>query len=90
VSEYDTAVAVEKATQIDDSDPQSFRSETLRRAWGRRASRSNEWSSSDLTRLRELAAIGQPLEAIAATLRRTASAVRNKAGMHGISLRPRR
>jgi hypothetical protein len=50
----------------------------------------NEWSTEDLHRLRELAATGTPLDAIAATLRRTASAVRNKAGMHGISLRPPR
>jgi hypothetical protein len=47
----------------------------------------NEWSSEDLRRLRELAATGTPLNAIAAALRRTSSAVRNKAGMHGISLR---
>jgi hypothetical protein len=49
--------------------------------------RGNEWSSADLRRLRELAAIGTPLEAIATALRRTTSAVRNKASMHGISLR---
>ncbi|MFC4307902.1 hypothetical protein ACFPN2_02305 [Steroidobacter flavus] len=52
-----------------------------------RRSRRNEWSSDDLHRLRELAATGTPLNAIAAALRRTTSAVRNKAGMQGISLR---
>jgi hypothetical protein len=52
-----------------------------------RRSRRNEWSTEDLRRLRELAATGTPLNAIAATLRRTASAVRNKAGMQGISIR---
>nr|WP_298728296.1 hypothetical protein [uncultured Steroidobacter sp.] len=54
-----------------------------------RRSRRNDWSSEDLRRLRELAATGTPLDAIAAALRRTTSAVRNKAGMQGISLRPR-
>jgi hypothetical protein len=55
-----------------------------------RRSRRNEWSSEELRRLRELAATGTPLNAIAAALRRTASSVRNKAGMQGISLRLRR
>jgi hypothetical protein len=55
-----------------------------------RRSRRNEWSNEDLHRLRDLAATGTPLNAIAAALRRTASAVRNKAGMHGISLRSSR
>jgi hypothetical protein len=50
----------------------------------------NEWSSADLRRLRELASLGTPLDAIASALRRTTSAIRNKAGMHGISLRPPR
>ena len=36
--------------------------------------------------MRELADQGWGAEAIAARLRRTVSAVRNKAGMHGISL----
>lgn len=49
--------------------------------------RRNEWSSADLRRLRELAALGTPLDTIATALRRTTSAIRNKAGMHGISLR---
>jgi hypothetical protein len=52
-----------------------------------RRSRRNDWSIEDLRRLRELAAMGTPLNAIAATLRRTASSVRNKAGMQGISIR---
>jgi hypothetical protein len=36
-----------------------------------------------------LAASGTPLNAIAAALRRTPSAIKNKAGMQGISLRLR-
>lgn len=52
-----------------------------------RPSRRNDWSTEDLRRLRELAATGLPLNAIAAALGRTSSAIRNKAGMHGISLR---
>ncbi|HEY0685929.1 MAG TPA: hypothetical protein VGD45_26540 [Steroidobacter sp.] len=52
-----------------------------------RRSRRNDWSSEELRRLRELAASGTPVETIAADLRRTASAIRNKAGMQGISLR---
>lgn len=55
----------------------------------RRANR-NEWSSDELRRLRELAATGAAPGTIAATLRRTESAIRNKAGLHGISLRARR
>jgi hypothetical protein len=56
-----------------------------------RRARRNDWSSEDLRRLRELAATGTPLNAIAAALGRTSSAIRNKAGMHGIPLRvPRR
>lgn len=55
---------------------------------GRRsAPKANAWSSADLRELRELASAGVAIEAIAARLRRSASAVRNKAGMHGISLR---
>lgn len=56
----------------------------------RRTSRGNEWSSEDVRLLREMAATGNALETIATALRRTTSAVRNKAGMHGISLRARR
>jgi hypothetical protein len=52
-----------------------------------RPGRRNDWSSDDVRRLRDLAATGMPLNAIAVALRRTTSAVRNKAGMHGISLR---
>ena len=52
-----------------------------------RRGRRSDWSSEDLRRLRDLAGTGTPLNAIAAALRRTASSVRNKAGMHGISLR---
>jgi hypothetical protein len=44
------------------------------------------WSSEELRLLRALADEGMPLDAIAARLRRSISAVRNKAGMHGISL----
>jgi hypothetical protein len=55
-----------------------------------RRRRRNEWSPEELRLLRELAVMGTPLNVIAAALRRTASSVRNKAGMQGISLRPRR
>ncbi len=46
----------------------------------------NTWSREELGRLRELAANGTPVPLISSLLRRTVSAVRNKAGMHGISL----
>lgn len=67
-----------------------FRIETGRCPAHLRSSRSNQWSREELRRLRELVAAGTPLEIIATTLRRTVSAVRNKAGMHGISLRAQR
>lgn len=51
-----------------------------------RARSANLWSIEDIRRLRELAAQGVPLRSIAATLRRSESAIRNKAGMHGISI----
>jgi hypothetical protein len=50
------------------------------------------WSSEELKQLRALAGERVPVEVIATRLRRSVSAVRNKAGLHGISLtsRPRR
>ena len=50
----------------------------------RRAAR--VWSSAELKQLRELTDAGTGVEIIAAQLRRSVSAVRNKAGMHGFSL----
>lgn len=47
----------------------------------------NIWSTSDIRQLRDLAAAGVPAEIIAVTLQRTHSAVKNKAGLHGIPLR---
>jgi hypothetical protein len=44
------------------------------------------WSSAELKQLRELSDAGTDVEIIAARLRRSVSAVRNKAGMHGFSL----
>ena len=44
------------------------------------------WSSAELKQLREMSDAGVGVEIIAAQLRRTVSAVRNKAGMHGYSL----
>jgi hypothetical protein len=44
------------------------------------------WSRDEVSRLRELAQSGASLRMISMTLRRTESAVKNKAGMHGISL----
>ena len=49
----------------------------------------NPWSRDEIHRLRALAADGTPAAAIARALRRSESAVRNKACFHGISLRPR-
>ena len=66
-------------------------SNALRRATARRiTSPTNGWSIEEVRRLRQLAEQGKAVVAIAAKLRRTPSAVRNKAGMHGISLQPRR
>jgi hypothetical protein len=44
------------------------------------------WSSAELKQLRELTDAGIGVEIIAAQLKRSVSAVRNKAGMHGFSL----
>ena len=44
------------------------------------------WSSAELKQLREFTDAGLAIEIIAARLKRTVSAVRNKAGMHGFSL----
>jgi hypothetical protein len=46
----------------------------------------NPWTSDALRRLRDLAAIGAPVSEIALALGRSESAIRNKAGLHGISL----
>jgi len=50
------------------------------------------WSSEELKQLRALAGERVPVEVIATRLRRSVSAVRNKAGLHGIPLtsRPQR
>ena len=53
----------------------------------RRSLSTNTWSIEEVRLLRQLAVDGAPLETIAVTLRRTRSAIRNKATMHGISLR---
>jgi hypothetical protein len=47
----------------------------------------NAWTSQELQRLREMAQAGMASETIAVHLRRTHSAIRNKAAMHGISLK---
>ena len=44
------------------------------------------WSSAELKQLREMSDAGVGVEIIASRLKRTVSAVRNKAGMHGFSL----
>jgi hypothetical protein len=44
------------------------------------------WSSAELKQLRELTDAGIGVEIIATRLKRSVSAVRNKAGMHGFSL----
>ncbi|MFO7305414.1 MAG: hypothetical protein C0P74_007850 [Gammaproteobacteria bacterium] len=45
------------------------------------------WSREEIRQLRELANAGVPAQVIAARLRRTVSAIKNKAGLHGISVR---
>jgi hypothetical protein len=44
------------------------------------------WSRTEIRELRQLADAGMPMQVIAAKLNRTVSAVRNKAGIHGISV----
>jgi hypothetical protein len=53
----------------------------------RRSLPANTWSTEDIRLLRQLAVDGASLETIAVKLHRTRSAIRNKATMHGISLR---
>jgi hypothetical protein len=48
--------------------------------------RRNAWTSDALRRLRELAALGVSVSDIASALGRSESAIRNKAGLQGISL----
>ena len=48
---------------------------------------SRSWSREEIRQLRELADAGVPAHDIAARLRRTVSAIKNKAGIHGISVR---
>ena len=47
----------------------------------------NTWSTDEIRLLRQLATAGASLDMICVTLRRTRSAIRNKATMHGISLK---
>lgn len=51
-----------------------------------RRSTSRAWSTTEIRTLRELANAGASMQAIAAQLHRTVSAVRNKASFHGISV----
>lgn len=53
----------------------------------RKSVSTHTWTTDDIRLLRQLAVAGASLETIAVTLRRTRSAIRNKATMHGISLR---
>lgn len=50
------------------------------------SSLSRPWSIAEIRTLRQLAEAGASMQAIAAKLHRTASAVRNKASFHGISV----
>ncbi len=50
------------------------------------ARRRNAWTADAVRRLRELAALGTTVGEIASALERSESAIRNKAGLHGISL----
>jgi hypothetical protein len=52
-----------------------------------RAARVNGWSTAQIRLLRDLAAQGASVSEIAKQLRRSESAIRNKAGMHGIPVR---
>lgn len=54
---------------------------------GRSAGRVRAWSRDEIRELRELADAGVPTHIIAVRLRRTVSAVKNKAGIHGISVK---
>jgi len=51
-----------------------------------RRSTSREWSTIEIRALRELADAGVSMQAIAAKLHRSVSAVKNKASFHGISV----
>jgi hypothetical protein len=53
----------------------------------RRSIPANTWSTDEIRQLRQLATAGASLDTICVTLRRTRSAIRNKATMHGISLK---
>nr|WP_298720390.1 hypothetical protein [uncultured Steroidobacter sp.] len=53
----------------------------------RRGAYPNAWAAADVRRLRELAGQGISPGQAAKLLRRSESAVRNKAGLHGISFR---
>ena len=64
-----------------------FWSDDFARSAARRGAVPNAWSIADVRLLRDLAAQNVPVETIAATLRRSTSAIRNKACLHGISLR---
>lgn len=44
------------------------------------------WSSTEVRQLRDLAARGEKIDEIAQALRRSTTAVRTKAAMHGISI----
>jgi hypothetical protein len=44
------------------------------------------WSKDELCQLRSMAQAGASVDAIATSLKRSISAIRNKAGLHGISL----
>lgn len=48
------------------------------------------WSSEEIRKMRELAAQHVSIEMMSAVLRKTPSAIRNKAAMHGISLQQSR
>ena len=47
----------------------------------------NHWTMDDIGRLRRLAEEGLPVASIALALRRSEFSIRNKAGIHGISLK---
>ncbi len=73
------SVQVEKASGV------STVEQTGRKFRSARAS-SKAWTTSEIRKLRELAGAGVPMQLIAIQLGRTVSAIKNKAGFHGISV----
>lgn len=59
---------------------------TMRRGTFRLPTKKKSWTEQDLRLLRDSAQCGMPLHALCHLLKKSPSAVRNKAAIHGISL----